>query len=197
MTLSNSIRALLGTIVVSICPAQNGPIESAPRDPDRESLLSLAWKEFDQTQNSGWRVYVNLTRKEYLEAARLIEAYLERHHELTPRQRALCHYHAAHQYIYRAVRTGVGDPLDALPNLDKAIVPSKATAPSLDWNDMVIATKAFLMGDRATLLAVKERVAAMPPEAVKFLKSPNSPDDSLNNLGKPYGSWFPKEEPRK
>ncbi|MDP3073230.1 MAG: hypothetical protein Q8N18_23260 [Opitutaceae bacterium] len=62
---------------------------------------------------------------------------------------------------------------------------------------MVIATKAFLMGDQATLLAVKERVAAMTPGAVRFLKSPASADDLLNNLGKPYGSWFPKEVPKK
>ena len=196
MRISHFIQAICGALLANICPAQSSPFEAA-RDPDRESLLSLPWKEFDQTQNCGWRVYVNLTRKQYLEAAKLMEAYLERHSELTPRQRAITHYHAAHQYIYRAVRTGVGDALEALPHLDQAIVPAKDTPPSLDWNDMVIATKAFLLGDRTTLLAVKERVAAMPPDAVRFLKSPVSPDDSLNNLGKPYGSWFPKEEPKK
>ena len=147
MTTPKFVLALLSALTVSICSAQSSPIEPTPRDPDSESLLALPWKSFDQTQNSGWRVYVNPTRKQYLEAAKLIEAYLDRHAELTPRQRALCHYHAAHQYIYRAVLTGVGDPLDALPHLEKAIVPSKETAPSLDWNEMVIATKAFLMGD--------------------------------------------------
>jgi len=103
----------------------------------------------------------------------------------------------AHLYIFRPVRTGVGDPLESLPYLDKSIVPSGATPPSADWNDMAPAMKAFLTGDRATLIAVKDRVAAMAPETVKFLKSPNSPEDLLSNLGKPFGSWFPKEEPKK
>jgi hypothetical protein len=62
---------------------------------------------------------------------------------------------------------------------------------------MVIATKAFLVNDRATLLAVQERVAAMPPETVKFLQPPNRPDDLLSNLGRPYGSWFPQAERKK
>ncbi|MDP3073229.1 MAG: hypothetical protein Q8N18_23255 [Opitutaceae bacterium] len=105
MRTSQFSRAICGALLASLCSAQNASIEPALRDPDREALLSLPWKEFDQTQNSGWRVYVNLTRKQYLEAAKLIEAYLERHGELTPRQRAITHYHAAHQYIYRAVRT--------------------------------------------------------------------------------------------
>ena len=110
---------------------------------------------------------------------------------------ALCQFHAAHLYIFRPLRTGVGDPLEALPYLEKSIVPSGATPPSADWNDMVLAMKAFLTRDRATLVAVKERIAAMAPETVKFLKSPNTPEELLGNLGKPFGSWFPKEEPRK
>jgi hypothetical protein len=59
---------------------------------------------------------------------------------------------------------------------------------------MVIATKAFLVGDRATLLAAKERVSAMPAASVSW---PNYENDLLNNLGKPYGSWWPKETPKK
>lgn len=182
MTNRVSLSLLVGAFLASGCPAQSDGTGSPMREPDREALLALPWKQFDQTQDSGWRVYVNPARKRYLEAAKLIEAYLERHDDLTRRQRALCHYHAAHQYIYRAVRTSEGDTREAFPHLDKAIVPGKETAPSVDWNDLVIATKAFLIGDHAALLAVKDRVAAMPPDAVKFLKSPHAPDDLLNNL---------------
>lgn len=186
---------LLGLIVLTAhCLGRSDDRDRSPVDPDRETLLALPWQQFDQTQNSGWRVYVNPTRKEYLLAAKLIEDYLARHDELSPRQRVITHYHAAHQYIYRAVLTGEGTTRDAFPHLDKALVPAPETAPSLDWNDMVISTKAFLMSDRATLLAVKKRVAALPPESVRFLKSPNSPDELLSNLGKPYGSWFSKEK---
>jgi len=159
--------------------------------PEREALLLLPWKEFDQTQNSGWRIFVNPSRKEYLIAAKLMEDYLARHNHLTARERVIIHYHAAHQYIYRSVRTNEGDARDAFPHLDAALIPENEEAPSIDWNDMVIATKAFLACDRATLLAVKARVAAFAPEAVRFLKSPHAPEDLLKNLGKPYGSWFP------
>lgn len=166
--------------------SDNGGVSA--RDPDREMLLALPWKEFDQTQNAGWRVYVNLTRQERLKAAKLIEDYLERHSELTTRQRALCHFHAAHLYIYRAVRGGEGDVREALPHLDKAIVAQKEPAPSADWNDMVTATKAFLLGDRETLQRARDRVAALPGESVKW---PGYADDLLANFGKPYGSWYP------
>jgi hypothetical protein len=78
--------------------------------------------------------------------------------------------HAARSYLFRFVRTGAGDPLAALPHLDRAIVPREATPPSADWNDLVVAVKAFLRRDRATLLAVKDRVAIMSSASVKFLQ---------------------------
>ncbi len=192
------IFRLLGFIALAgICFGQSDARNVSALDPDRETILSLPWKQFDQTQNSGWRVYVNPNRKQYLVAAKLIEEYLARHDELTLWQRVITHYHAAHQYIYRAVSTGEADTRDAFPHLDKAITPDNETPPSVDWNDMVIATRAFLISDRATLLEVKERVAAMPPELVRFLKPPHTPGELLDNLGKPYGSWFPKDEPKK
>jgi hypothetical protein len=46
---------------------------SQPREPDREMLLSLPWQQFDQTLNSGWRVYS--ARHEYRAAADVIEVY--------------------------------------------------------------------------------------------------------------------------
>jgi hypothetical protein len=184
---------LLGAFIANVASAQTESTGSPLRGADHEALLSLPWEQFDQTQNSGWRVYVNPTSKQYLEAARLIEAYLARHNDLPARQRALSYFHAGMQYVFYA-RENVGDPLAALPDLDKAIVSGKEPAHSIDWNEMVIATKAFLVGDRATLLAVRERVAAMPTASVEW---PNYADDLLRNLGKPYGSWWPKEEPKK
>jgi hypothetical protein len=197
MPTSYSIVAVIGLLIANFSAAQSNSAAQVPPAPDRASTLSLPWKDFDQTQDSGWRWYVNPPRRQYLEAAKLIEEYLERHNELPPRQRALCQFHAAHLFIFRPIRTGVGDPLEALPYLEKAIVPSGATPPSADWNDLVFAMKAFLTGDRATLIAIKDRVAAMSPETVKFLKPPNAPEDLLNNLGKPFGSWFPQAEPKK
>jgi hypothetical protein len=186
MTLSHSL--LLAVVCSTLALGRSDAADTPVRDPDRETLLALPWKEFDQTQNSGWRVYVNPSRKEYLKGARLIEDYLERHSGLTARQRAIGHYHAAHQYIYRAVRGGEGDVREALPHLDRAIVPQKEPAPSEDWNDMVIATKAFLLGDRDTLQRARDRIAALPGASVKW---PGYADDLLKNFGQPYGSWYP------
>jgi|CZKI01.1.fsa_nt_gi hypothetical protein len=193
MTTPAPVLLLLSAFIASIASAQTGSTGLSTREADHEALLSLPWEQFDQTQNSGWRVYVNPSSKQYLEAAKLIETYLTRHSDLTARQRALSYFHAGMQYVFYAREHG-GDPLAALPDLDKAIVSGKEPAHSVDWNDMVIATKAFLVGDRATLLAVKERLAVMPTASVEW---PNYADDLLKNLGKPYGSWWPKEEPKK
>jgi hypothetical protein len=145
MTTSSICRPIVFSALTCVfCFGQSDATNVTALDPDRETLLSLPWKQFDQTPNSGWRVYLNPSRKQYLKAAKLIEDYLQRHDDLSARQRALCHYHAAHQYIYRAVRGGEGDVREAFPHLDKAIVSGKDPAPSADWSDMVIATKAFL-----------------------------------------------------
>lgn len=178
-----SILFLMGAY---IAPAKAESTGLKSQAADHEALLSLPWKQFDQTQDSGWRLYVNPTRKQYLEAAKLIEEYLSRHSELPARQRALSYFHAGMQYVFYARQHG-GDPLAAIPDLDKAIVPGNEPAHSIDWNEMVIATKAFLMGDRAKLTAVKARVAAMPAASVEW---PDYADDLLRNMGKPYGSWW-------
>ena len=185
---------LVSALVANICSAQNKPPGLTPGDPDRETVLALPWGQFDQNEDSGWRLLS--ARKQHLEAAKLIEAYLSRHTELSERQRALSNFHAGMQYVFYARDHG-GDPRAGIPDLEKALVPGSGTGLPVDWNDLVIATKAFLMGDRPTLLAVRERVAAMPPGAARWLKSPHDVDDLINNLGKPYGSWWPKEEAKK
>lgn len=141
-----SILLFLGAFIASIACAQAESTSSPSRDVDLEALLSLPWKQFDQTQDSGWRVYVNPTNKQYIEAAKLIEAYLARHNDLPARQRALSYFHAGMQYVFHARAHG-GNPLAALPDLDKAIVSGKEPAHSVDWKEMVIATKAFLLDD--------------------------------------------------
>jgi hypothetical protein len=192
MTARNPMLLLLSASLANICSAQSNPQESTP--PNTEAVLALPWNQFDQTEDSGWRMLSSDGK--HLEAAKLIEAYVDRHHELSVRQRALSNYHAGMQYVFFARDHG-GDPRAGIPDLEKAIVSGTGTGLPVDWNDLVLATKAFLMGDRPTLLAVKERVAALPPGAARWLKSPRDVDDLLDNIGKPYGTWWPKEEPKK
>ncbi len=174
---------LLFTGAVALAQPAERPIPEA----EREALLALPWEQFDQTPKSGWRIFVNAERSDYLTAAAVIEAYLARHPDLPARQRALCRYHGAMMHVYRAVRSG-GDARLALPGLRAALLDDQAKGAPSDWNHMVRATIAFLSDDRAALLDVQAQVAALPKGAAKW---PDYPAELLANLGKPYGSWVP------
>ena len=151
---------------------------SRPKDADRAALLSLPWQQFDQTPSSGWRIYAQ--REQHREAAELLEVYLKRHNELTVRQRAVSHYHAGIERVLS------GNTPAGISHLNKSIVPEKTPGLSDDWNDMVIATRAFLVGDRTALLGAKERVARLPVSSVQW---PDYPTNLLKHFGEPYGSW--------
>ncbi|MFO1501926.1 MAG: hypothetical protein U1G07_26715 [Verrucomicrobiota bacterium] len=151
---------------------------SGPRDREEDVILSLPWQQFDQTPNSGWRVYS--ARREYHAAADAIEAYLKQHQDLTVRQRAVSHFHAGQLRVYDG-RTEAG-----VAQMKKALV--REIPPGLpdDWNIMVSAHIAFVTGDRATLLALKEQVAALSPSRVEW---PDCPADLLKHFGEQLGSW--------
>jgi hypothetical protein len=143
--------------------------------PDEE-LLAQPWKQFDQTPGSGWRVYAD--RKEHRAAAELIEAYLARRGDLTPAQRAVSHFHAAAEFARENLYE------KALRHLEVAQVPTGTRGVPEDWNELVIATRAFLQGDREALLASKQRVEAMRSPAF-----PKSAALYLEHLGQRYGVW--------
>ncbi len=148
--------------------------------PDNEELLTLPWKQFDQTLGSGWRIYA--CRKEHGAAAELIETYLARRTDLTQTQRAVSHFHAAVE-LARENRYQ-----EALRHLEKAEVAAGSRGVPEDWNELVISTRAFLLGDREALLASKRRVDAMRSPAY-----PHSAERYLEHLGQRYGVW--DEEP--
>lgn len=154
---------------------------SAPRDSERDAILALPWQQFDQTLDSGWRVYS--ARHEYRLAADVIEVYLKQHPELTVRQRAVSQFHAGQMRVY------AGNTMAGLPLMKKALVPEIPPGLPDDWNIMVSAHIAFLTGDRATLVALKAQVAALPPSRVEW---PGCPADLLEHFGQPLGSWKSK-----
>jgi hypothetical protein len=59
-----------------------------------------------------------------------------------------------------------------------------------DWNELVIANRAFLQGDRQALLASKQRIQAMNAPAF-----PHTADLLLQHLGEPYGTWDDEPTP--
>src|SRR5437016_10738246 len=125
---------------------------ATPESGSRAAVLSLAYELFDQTFGSGWRPIFD--RREYVQAAALIEDYLRMNHELTVGQQKFLHLHAA---MLLALE---GRNSRAIEQTDQAVCHETAREIGLSWNDMVAATRAFLAQDRASLLAARERLAA-------------------------------------
>jgi hypothetical protein len=173
-------RAVTLGVLASIVGCFIGCV-SGPHDSERDAILSLPWQQFDQTLDSGWRVYS--ARHEYRAAADVIEVYLKQHPELTVRQRAVSHFHAGQMRVYDG-HTEAGVAL-----MKKALVPEIPPGLPDDWNIMVSAHIAFVTADRATLVALKEQVAALPPSRVEW---PGCPADLLEHFGQPLGSWNSK-----
>ena len=134
----------LGAMILGGCANHHRVTEA------HENVLALAYWQFDQTPN-GWRPLAD--QKRFREAAVLIEAYLRKHPELFPNERAMLHFHAAQLFGF------VGDNAAALPHLKHSAVPDGSAGFPTRWNDYVAATRAFLKGERPALLAARERMA--------------------------------------
>jgi len=143
---------------------------AAPVSTERIAMLSLPYNEFDQSYGSGFRLLYD--RGEYLKAAVLIEDYLKAHRELTAGQQKFLHLHAAQMFALGSESTR------AVQHLDLALSHEKTRELGPNWNDMLAATRAFLMHDREALIAAKERLAAA--------KSPQRVDNLLENFGSSY-----------
>jgi hypothetical protein len=115
---------------------------------------------------------------DHLAAARLIEVYLARRSDLTPSQRAVSHFHAAAELARENLYK------EALRHLESAEVAPGSRGVPQDWNELVIATRAFLQADREALLASKQRVDAMSSAAF-----PDAADRLLEHFGRRYGIW--------
>ena len=85
------------SLVLSIVGCFIGCV-SEQRERERDLILSLPWQQFDQTPNSGWRIY--FARHEYRATADLIEIYLKQHQDLTVRQRAVSNFHAGQMRLH-------------------------------------------------------------------------------------------------
>jgi hypothetical protein len=150
----------------------------SPRTPPEVSLV-LSYQEFDQTPHSGWRVLAQ-DEKRYVEAATLIEAYLDQHSELDRFQRVNLHWHAAQ------VLAIAGATTPALKHMESARLNPEPTKSPVRWNDYVEATTAFLRGDRAGLVAARDRIAEHSPGDA------NLPvvDSLLEHFGMPYATAY-------
>ncbi len=137
---------------------------------ERTAMLSLPYKDFDQTYGSGFRALYD--RGQFLEAAGLIGDYLKAHPKLTPGQQKFLHFHAAQLYAL------AGRNKLAVEQMDQALYPEKAAELGADWNSKISATKAFLMQNRAALLTARGQCVGS--------NAPPYIDRLTENLGSSY-----------
>ncbi|HUR60545.1 MAG TPA: hypothetical protein VM029_22685 [Opitutaceae bacterium] len=143
---------------------------------ERDSLLRLSATEFNAI-GTGWRALE--ARGEYMSAARLLEAYVERRaNALSEDEVVLLHFHAAQQLAF------AGDHARALSHLPKARYASEPLA-VLRWNDYVSATEAFLKRDRPALRHAREQIAGAPKWKGEILTL-NVVDALLEHFDEPY-----------
>jgi hypothetical protein len=137
-----------------------------------EAYLSLPYKEFDVIHGSGHRRFRDQPR-DPVQVAALMEAYLNRHPDLPFDSRATLQSHAAQMFAFGGMNER------AITFLDRLL----AQNPADSW---AAATKAFLLFDRAGLLAVRRR--AVGSESAGFV------DIMINRFGESYYDnckWVP------
>jgi len=146
---------------------------------DRTAVLSLSYKEFDQTPHAGWRVLAEDGQR-LLEAAALIEAYLTQHTELDPFQRSNLHWHAAHALAV------AGDTAAARKHVSSSRLDPEPPSSPVRWNDYVAATEGFLQHDRTKLIAARANLAKSKPD------DPNLPivDSLITHFDEPYSKAY-------
>ena len=116
---------------------------------ERKAMLSLRYDDFDQTYGTGFRVFYD--RGQYFEGAVLICDYLRAHRELTISQQKFLHFHAAQLYALAGKNTL------AVEQLSNALwhqkTPQLHGPRGTNLDDMAAILKAFLIQDRAVLVA--------------------------------------------
>jgi hypothetical protein len=134
------------------------PLAQSPKDcslkPDQlDALLALPFMSFDQDHSGGWRALAN--RGCRLAAAMLIDTYIvDERAEMNTSQREDLYFHAGQLYAMVDLRQlAVRRVLRSL-NLHE---PPDA---DLAWNTYVLATAAFLRGDRDELAHQRNLLAA-------------------------------------
>lgn len=137
--------------------------------------LELSYKEFDQTMNSGMRVLANAGCHQ--EAADLIEAYIEKNNATKNSLR----WHIAQQ------RAMAGDYPRSILSAKQVILETEDySVQPLRWNDYVLATIAFMEGDKNTLITHRNEVEKGKDDYFGNELNLKLLDGLIKNFGKSY-----------
>ena len=136
------------SIALSIAQAHAGDSCQALFEKHLESDMSLSYEEFDQTMNNGFRVLAG--RGCHREAADLIEKYIE----VNSAEQNSLRWHVAQ------LRAMSGENAEAIRYARKTLLENEDFSERpLRWNDYILATIAFLEGDRKKLSYHRDKVA--------------------------------------
>jgi hypothetical protein len=124
---------------------------AAPCTYDRDRLLSLDQKAFDQDLEGGWRALANDPRC-WIAAADLLREYRQAHHS----NDSILFWHEGQ------LRANAGQTDAAIALFEQSR--AKQRDP-VGWNLYVDGTIAFLRHDRAGLQAARDKLAAVPKPA--------------------------------
>jgi hypothetical protein len=116
--------------------------------------LDLGYDAFDQRPGSGWRQVAEEER--FSDAARLIDAYLEKHNDLGVSQRANLNFHAGQMYSF------ADNYLTAIDRFNRSTYAEEPPELPLRWNAYVRATIAFLQKDMKRLKECREEILSGP-----------------------------------
>jgi len=137
--------------------------------------LELTYEEFDQTMGSGMRVLANAGC--HKETADLIEAYMQKNKVTKNSMRR----HIAQ------LRAMDNDYPKAIINAKKTLLASEDFSKrSLRWNDYVLATIAFLEGNKEILIAHRNEVAKGKDDHLGNKLNLKLLDGLVRNFGKSY-----------
>ncbi len=167
--------------------SQTNPDACVIQPSQLESLLALPTSAFDQDQSGGWRVYVQ--KGCFLQAAMLIDAYVaNRPAKMTVTDRRNLSFHAGQLYAMAGLKSiGAGRILGSLNMQEK---PDS----DLAWNTYVLATAAFLHGDKQELVDQRARLAvARPTDGNKI--NLGVVDGLVSCFDKPYNEAYSKCRP--
>jgi hypothetical protein len=121
-----------------------------------ESLLALPTAKFDQDQSGGWRFYSQ--HRCYLQGAMLIDAYVaDKPAKMTEMDHRILSFHAGQLYAMAGLKT------IAVRRMMRSLSLHQEADNALDWNPYVLATVAFLQGDRKELTHQRAQLAAAKP----------------------------------
>lgn len=147
-------------------------------------LPNLPYDAFDQSPGKGWRALSD--KKQFRDAAVLIEAYLEKRSSLSQREQANLHFHAAQCWAYSSDEASTQKSLAHLKN--SQVHPEPPDSP-VKWNDYVIATEAFLRRDLDALKAARAKIA-QGPKLDGEIPNLNIVDRLIARFDKPFAEAY-------